>query len=174
MGSYEQLFFLFLFVFWCKKEKGNEGRGGGVWNVTWGYVGSMKGLILTSINSSIPTTGTRSNASRRAILISAIERPSVLLPRMWDHVLLSLLSPPPQLSFLMFMDWVMVLFCFVSQWAHFPHIHFGLMSDPPVKKPNVRQQVHLPATHFSLNYLMNYNWSKPSELYWKQLHHHQA
>lgn len=100
MGSYEQLFFFFLFVFWCKKEKGNEGRGGGVWNVTWGYVGSMKGLILTSINSSIPTTGTRSNASRRAILISAIERPSVLLPRMWDHVLLSLLSPPPPTFFL--------------------------------------------------------------------------
>ncbi|KAK4795413.1 hypothetical protein SAY86_013407 [Trapa natans] len=23
-----------------------------------------------------------------------------------------------------------------KNWAHFPHIHFGLMSDPPVKKPN--------------------------------------
>ncbi|XP_050237164.1 axial regulator YABBY 1 [Mercurialis annua] len=27
-----------------------------------------------------------------------------------------------------------------KNWAHFPHIHFGLMPDPPVKKPNVRQQ----------------------------------
>ncbi|KAL0429044.1 UNVERIFIED_CONTAM: Axial regulator YABBY 1 [Sesamum radiatum] len=25
-------------------------------------------------------------------------------------------------------------------WAHFPHIHFGLMPDQPVKKPNVCQQ----------------------------------
>ncbi|KAK4741312.1 hypothetical protein SAY87_024900 [Trapa incisa] len=27
-----------------------------------------------------------------------------------------------------------------KNWAHFPHIHFGLMSDQPVKKPNIRQQ----------------------------------
>ncbi|KAK4752310.1 hypothetical protein SAY87_021108 [Trapa incisa] len=27
-----------------------------------------------------------------------------------------------------------------KNWAHFPHIHYGLMSDPPVKKPNIRQQ----------------------------------
>ncbi|KAG6437801.1 hypothetical protein SASPL_102731 [Salvia splendens] len=27
-----------------------------------------------------------------------------------------------------------------KNWAHFPHIHFGLMSDQPVKKPNVCQQ----------------------------------
>ncbi|KAK4792494.1 hypothetical protein SAY86_022929 [Trapa natans] len=27
-----------------------------------------------------------------------------------------------------------------KNWAHFPHIHFGLMSDQPVKKPNTRQQ----------------------------------
>ncbi|OWM64911.1 hypothetical protein CDL15_Pgr028628 [Punica granatum] len=27
-----------------------------------------------------------------------------------------------------------------KNWAHFPHIHFGLMSDQPVKKPNLRQQ----------------------------------
>ncbi|KAJ0110667.1 hypothetical protein Patl1_00227 [Pistacia atlantica] len=29
----------------------------------------------------------------------------------------------------------------LHQWAHFPHIHFGLMpSDQPVKKTNMRQQ----------------------------------
>ncbi|KAL8555892.1 hypothetical protein ACS0TY_003635 [Phlomoides rotata] len=28
-----------------------------------------------------------------------------------------------------------------KNWAHFPHIHFGLMPDQPVKKPNVCQQV---------------------------------
>ncbi|KAL2492029.1 Axial regulator YABBY 1 [Abeliophyllum distichum] len=27
-----------------------------------------------------------------------------------------------------------------KNWAHFPHIHFGLMPDQPVKKPNVCQQ----------------------------------
>ncbi|EOX96271.1 Plant-specific transcription factor YABBY family protein isoform 2 [Theobroma cacao] len=27
-----------------------------------------------------------------------------------------------------------------KNWAHFPHIHFGLMPDQPVKKTNVRQQ----------------------------------
>ncbi|KAK9277085.1 hypothetical protein L1049_006624 [Liquidambar formosana] len=27
-----------------------------------------------------------------------------------------------------------------KNWAHFPHIHFGLMPDQTVKKPNVRQQ----------------------------------
>ncbi|KAK8718393.1 hypothetical protein V6N13_045628 [Hibiscus sabdariffa] len=27
-----------------------------------------------------------------------------------------------------------------KNWAHFPHIHFGLMPDQPVKKSNVRQQ----------------------------------
>jgi hypothetical protein len=28
-----------------------------------------------------------------------------------------------------------------KNWAHFPHIHFGLMADhPPTKKANVRQQ----------------------------------
>lgn len=28
----------------------------------------------------------------------------------------------------------------IFQWAHFPHIHFGLMPDhQPVKKANVRQ-----------------------------------
>ncbi|KAJ8749001.1 hypothetical protein K2173_013441 [Erythroxylum novogranatense] len=27
-----------------------------------------------------------------------------------------------------------------KNWAHFPHIHFGLMPDQPVKKPNLRQQ----------------------------------
>ncbi|XP_002511672.2 axial regulator YABBY 1 isoform X2 [Ricinus communis] len=27
-----------------------------------------------------------------------------------------------------------------KNWAHFPHIHFGLMPDQPVKKANVRQQ----------------------------------
>ncbi|KAJ4839844.1 Axial regulator YABBY 1 [Turnera subulata] len=27
-----------------------------------------------------------------------------------------------------------------KNWAHFPHIHFGLLPDQPVKKPNVRQQ----------------------------------
>ncbi|XVF79856.1 hypothetical protein PTKIN_Ptkin15bG0023600 [Pterospermum kingtungense] len=27
-----------------------------------------------------------------------------------------------------------------KNWAHFPHIHFGLMPDQPVKKNNVRQQ----------------------------------
>ncbi|PSS35975.1 Axial regulator YABBY like [Actinidia chinensis var. chinensis] len=27
-----------------------------------------------------------------------------------------------------------------KNWAHFPHIHFGLSSDQPVKKANVRQQ----------------------------------
>jgi hypothetical protein len=36
-------------------------------------------------------------------------------------------------------DWsYFVLLC---QWAHFPHIHFGLMPDQMVKKTNVRQQV---------------------------------
>ncbi|KAI5345195.1 hypothetical protein L3X38_013072 [Prunus dulcis] len=27
-----------------------------------------------------------------------------------------------------------------KNWAHFPHIHFGLMPDQPVKKTNMRQQ----------------------------------
>ncbi|KAL3616526.1 Axial regulator YABBY 1 [Castilleja foliolosa] len=27
-----------------------------------------------------------------------------------------------------------------KNWAHFPHIHFGIMPDQPVKKPNVCQQ----------------------------------
>ncbi|XP_073277267.1 axial regulator YABBY 1-like isoform X1 [Primulina huaijiensis] len=27
-----------------------------------------------------------------------------------------------------------------KNWAHFPHIHFGMMPDQPVKKPNVCQQ----------------------------------
>ncbi|KZV32848.1 axial regulator YABBY 1 [Dorcoceras hygrometricum] len=27
-----------------------------------------------------------------------------------------------------------------KNWAHFPHIHFGLMPDQPVKKPNICQQ----------------------------------
>ncbi|KAL6499390.1 Axial regulator YABBY 1 [Orobanche hederae] len=27
-----------------------------------------------------------------------------------------------------------------KNWAHFPHIHFGLMPDQPVKKPNMYQQ----------------------------------
>ncbi|XP_020976885.1 axial regulator YABBY 1-like [Arachis ipaensis] len=27
-----------------------------------------------------------------------------------------------------------------KNWAHFPHIHFGLMPDQTVKKTNVRQQ----------------------------------
>lgn len=27
-----------------------------------------------------------------------------------------------------------------KNWAHFPHIHFGLVSDQPVKKANMRQQ----------------------------------
>ncbi|PSS24143.1 Axial regulator YABBY like [Actinidia chinensis var. chinensis] len=27
-----------------------------------------------------------------------------------------------------------------KNWAHFPHIHFGLLPDQPVKKANVRQQ----------------------------------
>ncbi|KAF3440013.1 hypothetical protein FNV43_RR18291 [Rhamnella rubrinervis] len=27
-----------------------------------------------------------------------------------------------------------------KNWAHFPHIHFGLMPDQPVKKTNIRQQ----------------------------------
>ncbi|GFY92644.1 plant-specific transcription factor YABBY family protein [Actinidia rufa] len=27
-----------------------------------------------------------------------------------------------------------------KNWAHFPHIHFGLLPDQPVKKGNVRQQ----------------------------------
>ncbi|XVE74034.1 hypothetical protein DITRI_Ditri11bG0166700 [Diplodiscus trichospermus] len=27
-----------------------------------------------------------------------------------------------------------------KNWAHFPHIHFGLMPDQPVRKTNVRQQ----------------------------------
>ncbi|KAI3693270.1 hypothetical protein L6452_33103 [Arctium lappa] len=27
-----------------------------------------------------------------------------------------------------------------KNWAHFPHIHFGLMPDQPLKKPNVCQQ----------------------------------
>ncbi|XP_059633964.1 axial regulator YABBY 1 isoform X2 [Cornus florida] len=27
-----------------------------------------------------------------------------------------------------------------KNWAHFPHIHFGLMPEQPVKKANVRQQ----------------------------------
>ncbi|KAI4370357.1 hypothetical protein MLD38_018716 [Melastoma candidum] len=27
-----------------------------------------------------------------------------------------------------------------KNWAHFPHIHFGLMPDQPVKKPNLQQQ----------------------------------
>ncbi|KAL3516973.1 hypothetical protein ACH5RR_023875 [Cinchona calisaya] len=27
-----------------------------------------------------------------------------------------------------------------KNWAHFPHIHFGLMPDPPVKKSNVYEQ----------------------------------
>ncbi|CAA2963196.1 axial regulator YABBY 1, partial [Olea europaea subsp. europaea] len=27
-----------------------------------------------------------------------------------------------------------------KNWAHFPHIHFGLMLDQSVKKPNVCQQ----------------------------------
>ncbi|PON47286.1 YABBY protein [Parasponia andersonii] len=27
-----------------------------------------------------------------------------------------------------------------KNWAHFPHIHLGLMPDQPVKKPNIRQQ----------------------------------
>jgi hypothetical protein len=36
-------------------------------------------------------------------------------------------------------DWYyLVLLC---QWAHFPHIHFGLMPDQAMKKNNVRQQV---------------------------------
>lgn len=35
------------------------------------------------------------------------------------------------------------LFVSFLQWAHFPHIHFGLMPDQPVKKANVRQQVLL-------------------------------
>ncbi|KAB1217051.1 Axial regulator YABBY 1 [Morella rubra] len=28
-----------------------------------------------------------------------------------------------------------------KNWAHFPHIHFGLMPDQTAKKTNVRQQV---------------------------------
>ncbi|XP_071715757.1 axial regulator YABBY 1-like isoform X2 [Rutidosis leptorrhynchoides] len=28
-----------------------------------------------------------------------------------------------------------------KNWAHFPHIHFGLMPDQPPKKPNVCQQI---------------------------------
>ncbi|EPS57324.1 hypothetical protein M569_17494, partial [Genlisea aurea] len=27
-----------------------------------------------------------------------------------------------------------------KNWAHFPHIHFGLMPDQPLKKPNICQQ----------------------------------
>ncbi|KAL6979704.1 Axial regulator YABBY 1 [Sarracenia purpurea var. burkii] len=27
-----------------------------------------------------------------------------------------------------------------KNWAHFPHIHFGIMPDPTVKKTTVRQQ----------------------------------
>ena len=37
----------------------------------------------------------------------------------------------------------------LCQWAHFPHIHFGLMPDQTVKKTNVRQQVlNHPTTTF--------------------------
>lgn len=31
---------------------------------------------------------------------------------------------------------------FMCQWAHFPHIHFGLMPDQTMKKTNVCQQVN--------------------------------
>lgn len=34
-----------------------------------------------------------------------------------------------------------ILYVHVSQWAHFPHIHYGLMPDQTVKKTNVCQQV---------------------------------
>lgn len=37
------------------------------------------------------------------------------------------------------------VFCF--QWAHFPHIHFGLMPDQTMKKTNVRQQVYFHHWH---------------------------
>lgn len=36
---------------------------------------------------------------------------------------------------------VFLLVSLLLQWAHFPHIQFGLMPDQAVKKSNVRQQV---------------------------------
>ncbi|KAA3460246.1 axial regulator YABBY 1-like isoform X1 [Gossypium australe] len=44
-----------------------------------------------------------------------------------------------------------------KNWAHFPHIHFGLMPDQPAKRTNVRQQVTFPPlpshSHHQNNYI---------------------
>ncbi|CAB80776.1 putative YABBY3 axial regulator [Arabidopsis thaliana] len=51
-----------------------------------------------------------------------------------------------------------------KNWAHFPHIHFGLMADhPPTKKANVRQQEHACIDHQNIIEIFYFGVMKEGE-----------